>query len=107
MQIIELETRIAAPAMRVFLLSLNVDLHKASTAGTQEEAVAGVTHGLFPQKHRVQYAKFPQVALLLCAHCCSTRRRRRPFRVTGAFSTSTTQPASFQTDWPGTKKQTL
>jgi ligand-binding SRPBCC domain-containing protein len=43
---INLETRIAAPAMRVFLLSLSIDLHMESTAATRERAVAGVTHGL-------------------------------------------------------------
>jgi ligand-binding SRPBCC domain-containing protein len=46
MTTIKLETRMAAPAMRVFLLSLNVDLHKASTAKTNEEAIAGVTTGI-------------------------------------------------------------
>lgn len=45
MTTIKLETRIAAPAMRVFLLSLSVDLHKASTKQTNEEAVAGITSG--------------------------------------------------------------
>ena len=46
MQTIQLETRIAAPAMRCFLLSLSIDLHMQSTAGTRERAVAGVTTGL-------------------------------------------------------------
>lgn len=46
MTIIALETRIAVPAMRVFLLSLSVDVHKASTKQTNEEAIAGVTSGL-------------------------------------------------------------
>ena len=46
METINLETRINAPTMRVFLLSLSVDLHKASTKQTDEEAIAGVTHGL-------------------------------------------------------------
>jgi ligand-binding SRPBCC domain-containing protein len=40
------ETRIAAPAMRVFLLSLSIDLHQASAEGTGERAIAGVTHGI-------------------------------------------------------------
>jgi ligand-binding SRPBCC domain-containing protein len=44
-QLITLETRIAAPPERCFLLSLNVDLHMASTASTGERAIAGVTHG--------------------------------------------------------------
>lgn len=46
MQTISLTTQIKAPAMRCFLLSLNVDLHRESTAQTGERAVAGVTHGL-------------------------------------------------------------
>jgi ligand-binding SRPBCC domain-containing protein len=46
MTTIQLETRIAAPAMRVFLLSLSIDLHMDSTAQTRERAIAGVTHGL-------------------------------------------------------------
>jgi len=45
-QIIRLETRIAAPSMRCFLLSLNVGLHLDSTAQTRERAIAGVTNGL-------------------------------------------------------------
>ena len=32
MTTIQLETRVAAPAMRVFLLSLSIDLHMNSTA---------------------------------------------------------------------------
>jgi ligand-binding SRPBCC domain-containing protein len=44
-QTIKLTTRIQAPAMRCFLLSLNVDLHMDSTARTRERAIAGVTHG--------------------------------------------------------------
>jgi ligand-binding SRPBCC domain-containing protein len=36
----------AAPAMRCFLLSLSIDLHMQSTAGTRERAIAGVTTGL-------------------------------------------------------------
>lgn len=46
MATIILETKIKAPRERCFLLSLSVDLHKASTSGTNEEAVAGVTKGL-------------------------------------------------------------
>lgn len=55
MQIIELETRIAAPAMRVFLLSLSVDLHKASTAYTREQAIAGVTSGILTMNDEVTW----------------------------------------------------
>jgi ligand-binding SRPBCC domain-containing protein len=42
-QEIQLETRIAAPAKRCFLLALSIDLHMDSTASTRERAVAGVT----------------------------------------------------------------
>lgn len=43
---IELETRINAPRNIVFDLSRSIDLHKISTAHTNEEAIAGVTEGL-------------------------------------------------------------
>ncbi len=46
MQLIELETKIAAPPERCFLLSLNIDLHMDSTALTRERAIAGITHGI-------------------------------------------------------------
>jgi len=46
MQLIQLETRIAAPPERCFLLSLNIDLHTESTARTREVAIAGTTHGI-------------------------------------------------------------
>lgn len=46
MQTIRLETRIAAPLERCFLLCLNVDLHLESAAQTRERAIAGVTHGI-------------------------------------------------------------
>lgn len=46
MQVIRLETRIAAPAERCFRLSLSIDLHVHSTAATGEQAISGVTTGL-------------------------------------------------------------
>jgi ligand-binding SRPBCC domain-containing protein len=46
MQTIYLETRIAAPVERCFLLSLSMDLHVESAAQTNERAIAGVTHGI-------------------------------------------------------------
>ena len=55
MQTIHVTTRIAAPAMRVFLLSLSVDLHTESTKQTEERAVAGVTHGLMRMGDRVTW----------------------------------------------------
>lgn len=46
MQTIILETKIAAPPERCFLLSLSIDLHIQSTAQTGERAIAGVTSGI-------------------------------------------------------------
>lgn len=46
MPVITLHTEINAPVERCFLLSLSVDLHKQSAFQTQEDAIAGVTHGL-------------------------------------------------------------
>jgi ligand-binding SRPBCC domain-containing protein len=45
-QTIVVDTEIAAPPERCFLLSLSIDLHMTSTAGTGERAIAGVTQGL-------------------------------------------------------------
>jgi len=55
MQLITLQTRIAAPPERCFLLSLNIDLHKESTAQTSERAIAGVTHGLIGPNETVTW----------------------------------------------------
>lgn len=55
MQLIQLQTPIAAPPDRCFLLSLNIDLHKESTAQTSERAVAGVTHGLIGPNETVTW----------------------------------------------------
>jgi len=46
MPVIELVTYIHAPIETCFDLARSIDLHKRSTAGTGEEAVAGVTSGL-------------------------------------------------------------
>lgn len=46
MPIIKLETIINAPIEKVFDLARSIDLHKASTLGTNEEAIAGRTTGL-------------------------------------------------------------
>jgi ligand-binding SRPBCC domain-containing protein len=46
MPLILLETRIRAPRERVFDLARSIDAHPASTPGTSERAVAGVTSGL-------------------------------------------------------------
>jgi ligand-binding SRPBCC domain-containing protein len=55
MQLIQLETRIAAPPERCFLLSLNIDLHMESTEPTREVAIAGVTHGLIGPNETVTW----------------------------------------------------
>ena len=55
MQLIELETKIAAPPERCFLLSLSIDLHKTSTAPTGEQAIAGVTHGIIGPNRTVTW----------------------------------------------------
>jgi ligand-binding SRPBCC domain-containing protein len=46
MSVIELQTKIKAPRERVFDLSRSIDLHKISTAHTNEKAIEGVTSGL-------------------------------------------------------------
>ncbi len=55
MQLIHLETRIAATPERCFLLSLNIDLHKASTVQTSERAIAGVTSGIIGPNQTVTF----------------------------------------------------
>ena len=46
MSFIKLETYISAPIEKVFDLARSIDLHKVSTLGTNEEAIAGRTTGL-------------------------------------------------------------
>lgn len=46
MPLIVLETHIGAPRERVFDLARSIDAHQASSLGTSERAVAGVTSGL-------------------------------------------------------------
>jgi ligand-binding SRPBCC domain-containing protein len=55
MQTVQIETRIAAPVERCFLLSLSMDLHVESTARTNERAVAGVTTGLIGDGETVTF----------------------------------------------------
>jgi ligand-binding SRPBCC domain-containing protein len=55
MQVIQIETKIAAPVERCFLLSLSMDLHVESTAQTNERAIAGVTHGLIGANETVTW----------------------------------------------------
>jgi ligand-binding SRPBCC domain-containing protein len=55
MQFIQIETKIAAPPERCFLLSLNIDLHMESTDGTREVAIAGTTHGIIGPNETVTW----------------------------------------------------
>jgi ligand-binding SRPBCC domain-containing protein len=52
---IHLTTFIAAPIERVFDLSRSIDLHKISTAHTNEEAIAGTTNGLIKLNETVTW----------------------------------------------------
>src|SRR5688572_20580771 len=55
MPLIELTTAIHAPIERCFDLARSIDLHKLSTEGTDEEAIAGVTSGLIGKGQRVTW----------------------------------------------------
>lgn len=55
MPLIELTTNIHAPIERCFDLSRSIDLHKLSTARTDEEAIAGVTSGLIGKDQQVTW----------------------------------------------------
>ena len=55
MPLIELTTIINAPIERCFDLARSIDLHKLSTASTQEQAIAGVTSGLIGKGQRVTW----------------------------------------------------
>ena len=55
MPIIKLETKITAPVERVFDLARSIDLHKLSTKGTNEEAIAGKTSGLIELNETVTW----------------------------------------------------
>jgi ligand-binding SRPBCC domain-containing protein len=50
-----LETTINAPIERVFDLARSIDLHKLSTKGTNEEAIAGKTSGLIELNESVTW----------------------------------------------------
>ncbi len=52
---IHLTTFIAAPIQRVFDLSRSINLHKISTAHTNEEAIAGITSGLINKNETVTW----------------------------------------------------
>ena len=56
MPLIKLETKIDAPVERVFDLARSIDLHKLSTKGTKEEAIAGRTSGLIELNETVTWS---------------------------------------------------
>jgi len=55
MPVIQLQTVIRAPREAVFDLARSIDAHVASTAGTGERAVAGVTSGLIKLGEQVTW----------------------------------------------------
>jgi ligand-binding SRPBCC domain-containing protein len=55
MPVIKLTTSIKAPITVCFDLARSIDLHKRSTEGTQEEAIAGVTSGLIGRGEQVTW----------------------------------------------------
>jgi ligand-binding SRPBCC domain-containing protein len=55
MSTIHLTTFIAAPIERVFDLSRSINLHKISTAHTNEEAIGGITSGLINKNETVTW----------------------------------------------------
>ncbi len=55
MQLIELETKIAAPVERCFLLSLSIDLEMTVTSPARVRAIAGVTHGTIGPEQTVTW----------------------------------------------------
>lgn len=55
MPVIELITVIRAPVERCFDLARSIDLHRLSTEGTEEEAIAGITSGLIGEGEQVTW----------------------------------------------------
>ena len=55
MALIQLTTRIAAPAERVFDLARSIDAHMASTSQSGEKAIAGRTSGLIEEGETVTW----------------------------------------------------
>jgi ligand-binding SRPBCC domain-containing protein len=55
MPVIKLTTLINAPITICFDLARSIDLHKLSTEGTHEEAIAGVTFGLIGKGEQVTW----------------------------------------------------
>ena len=57
MPLIELSTVIRAPRERVFDLARSIDAHQDTTGGTEERAVAGVTHWLIGMGDEVTWGQ--------------------------------------------------
>ncbi len=55
MPLIKITTTIHAPIARCFDLARSIDLHKLSTEGTEEEAIAGITSGLIGKDEQVTW----------------------------------------------------
>jgi ligand-binding SRPBCC domain-containing protein len=55
MEMIRFQTWINAPVERCFLLSLNIDLHVASTSSSREQAIEGVTAGIIGEGQTVTF----------------------------------------------------
>lgn len=55
MPLIELTTEIKAPIDLCFNLARSIDLHKLSTSGSNEEAIAGVTSGMIGMGEEVTW----------------------------------------------------
>ena len=88
MPIIEFCTFIQAPAERCFDLARDIDLHIASTPGTREKAVGGVTSGLIDLGEEVTWeATHFGVRQRLTSRITSFDRPRhfRDSQVRGAF----------------------
>lgn len=89
MATIYLQTFIKAPVDRVFDLSRSIDLHKLSTAETNEEAVAGRTTGLIELGETVTWrARHLGVYQKLSVHITEYERPRyfKDEMLQGAFS---------------------
>ncbi len=89
MSVIVVETGIRAPIDRCFDLARSIDMHRASAAGTDEVAVAGVTTGLIGMGEEVTWeARHFGLRQRLTARITAFDRpfRFRDSQVSGAFA---------------------
>lgn len=104
MPVVRLWTSIAAPPERVFDLARSIDAHQQSAEGTQERAIAGVTHGLIGMGDEVTWeARHFGIKQKLTVRVTGFER---PFRfqdimVSGAFK-SMRHDHEFVAQTPGT-----